>query len=109
MLLHGVSNPIHTGQGRSRSAGSSATRLAVVRWTGSLWAQSAWDSYWSWDPKETWSLITWLVYAAYLHVRVVHGWRGKWAKRLLVAGFGCIFITYFGVNFLGHGLHTYNW
>ena len=83
--------------------------LTVGIITGALWAQSAWDAYWSWDPKETWSLITWLVYAAYLHVRVVRGWRGKWANRLLVAGFGCMLITYFGVNFLGYGLHTYNW
>ena len=83
--------------------------LTVGIITGALWAQPAWGSYWSWDPKETWSLITWLVYAAYLHVRVVRGWRGKWANRLLVAGFGCMLITYFGVNFLGYGLHTYNW
>jgi cytochrome c-type biogenesis protein CcsB len=81
--------------------------LGVI--TGSLWAQTAWGSYWNWDPKETWSLITWLVYAAYLHVRIVQGWRGKWANRLLIAGFACILITYFGVNFLAAGLHKYNW
>jgi cytochrome c-type biogenesis protein CcsB len=79
--------------------------LGIV--TGSLWAQSAWGSYWSWDPKETWSLITWLVYAAYLHVRMFLGWRGKLANRLLVAGFTCVLITYLGVSFLGRGLHRY--
>ena len=62
--------------------------------TGALWAQSAWGRYWGWDPKETWSLITWLVYAAYLHVRIVSRWRGKWASRLLVAGFVSIVATY---------------
>ena len=77
--------------------------------TGALWAQAAWGSYWNWDPKETWALITWLVYAAYLHVRIVQGWRGKWANRLLVTGFACILITYLGVNFLTSGLHKYNW
>ena len=81
--------------------------LGVI--TGALWAQSAWGTYWNWDPKETWSLITWLVYAAYLHVRIVQGWQGKWANRLLIAGFACILITYLGVNFLSPGLHKYNW
>ena len=77
--------------------------------TGSLWAQSAWGSYWSWDPKETWSLVTWLVYAAYLHVRALHGRRGRLANRLLVIGFICTLITFFGVNFFAGGLHSYNW
>jgi len=81
--------------------------LGIV--TGALWAQSAWGSYWNWDPKETWSLITWLVYAAYLHVRVMQGWRGKWANRLLLTGFACVIITYLGVNLLSAGLHRYNW
>jgi len=81
--------------------------LGIV--TGALWAQSAWGSYWSWDPKETWSLITWLVYAAFLHVRIFRGWRGRLANRLLVAGFTCVLITCLGVNFLAHGLHRYKW
>ncbi len=89
------------------SLGFPMLTLGVV--TGSMWAQSAWNSYWSWDPKETWSLITWLVYAAYLHVRIVQGWRGKWANRLLVAGFACLMVTFLGVNFLSSGLHNYNW
>lgn len=89
------------------SIGFPMLTLGVI--TGAMWAQSAWDSYWSWDPKETWSLITWLVYAAYLHVRIVHKWRGRWANRLLMVGFACVLVTFFAVNFLAHGLHRYSW
>ncbi len=74
--------------------------------TGSVWAHSAWGSYWSWDPKETWSLITWLVYAAVLHSRLVRGWRGKKIAFLCIVGFSCVLFTYFGVNYLA-GLHSY--
>jgi len=74
--------------------------------TGSVWAHSAWGSYWSWDPKETWSLITWLVYASVLHSRMVRGWRGKRIAILCIAGFSCVLFTYFGVNYLA-GLHSY--
>jgi cytochrome c-type biogenesis protein CcsB len=74
--------------------------------TGSVWAHSAWGSYWSWDPKETWSLITWLVYAALLHSRLVRGWRGKKIAVLSIIGFCCVLFTYFGVNYLA-GLHSY--
>jgi cytochrome c-type biogenesis protein CcsB len=75
--------------------------------TGSIWANSAWGTYWSWDPKETWSLITWLVYAALLHSRTMQGWRGRRVAWLSVIGFGCVLFTYFGVNFLLSGLHSY--
>ena len=75
--------------------------------TGSIWANSAWGTYWSWDPKETWSLITWLVYAALLHSRTMQGWRGSRVAWLSVLGFGCVLFTYFGVNFLLSGLHSY--
>jgi cytochrome c-type biogenesis protein CcsB len=75
--------------------------------TGSVWANSAWGSYWSWDPKETWSLITWFIYAALLHARGVKGWRGKRVAWLSLLGFGCVLFTYFGVNFLLSGLHSY--
>lgn len=81
--------------------------LGVV--TGALWAQTAWGSYWNWDPKETWSLVTWLVYAAYLHMRIVRGWRGKWANRLLLIGFITVLATFFGVNYIPRGLHRYYW
>jgi len=74
--------------------------------TGSVWAHYAWGSYWSWDPKETWSLITWLVYAAMLHVRLVREWRGKRIALMSVIGFACVLFTYLGVNYLP-GLHSY--
>jgi cytochrome c-type biogenesis protein CcsB len=74
--------------------------------TGSVWAHSAWGSYWSWDPKETWSLITWLVYASVLHSRLVRGWKGKRIAILCFVGFSCVLFTYFGVNYLA-GLHSY--
>ena len=75
--------------------------------TGSVWAHSAWGSYWSWDPKETWSLITWFIYATYLHTRLRKGWKGKKAAWLSVAGFLAMLFTYFGVNYLLSGLHSY--
>jgi cytochrome c-type biogenesis protein CcsB len=74
--------------------------------TGSVWAHSAWGSYWSWDPKETWSLITWLIYAAVIHSRMVRGWKGKKIAVLSMVGFACVLFTYFGVNYLA-GLHSY--
>lgn len=74
---------------------------------GAVWAETAWGSYWSWDPKETASLVTWLIYGAYLHARVVRGWRGSRASWLLVAGFGATLFTYFGNLFFG-GLHSYS-
>lgn len=74
--------------------------------TGSVWAHSAWGSYWSWDPKETWSLITWLIYATVIHSRLVRGWKGKKIAILCIIGFSCVLFTYFGVNYLA-GLHSY--
>ena len=74
--------------------------------TGSVWAYSAWGSYWSWDPKETWSLITWLIYATILHSRFVRGWRGKRMSVMSIIGFASVLFTYFGVNYLP-GLHSY--
>jgi cytochrome c-type biogenesis protein CcsB len=75
--------------------------------TGSVWADLAWGTYWSWDPKETWSLITWLIYAALLHARTMKGWRGSRVAWLSIIGFGCVLFTYFGANFLLGGLHSY--
>lgn len=75
--------------------------------TGSIWAEYAWGSYWSWDPKEVWSLITWLLYAALLHGRLTVGWRGRKAAILAIAGFCAILFTFLGVNLLLPGLHTY--
>jgi cytochrome c-type biogenesis protein CcsB len=76
---------------------------------GGVWANEAWGSYWSWDPKETWALITWLVFAAYLHARITKGWQGKRPALLAAAGFVVVWICYLGVNFLGKGLHSYGW
>jgi cytochrome c-type biogenesis protein CcsB len=73
---------------------------------GAVWAETAWGKYWSWDPKETASLVTWLIYATYLHARVVRGWRGKRAAWLLTLGFAATLFTYFGNLFFG-GLHSY--
>ena len=75
--------------------------------SGAVWANSAWGTYWSWDPKETWSLITWFIYAIYLHTRLKKGWKGKPAAWLSVAGFLAMLFTYFGVNYLLSGLHSY--
>jgi cytochrome c-type biogenesis protein CcsB len=77
--------------------------------SGAVWANEAWGSYWSWDPKETWALITWLVFATYLHSRLLKGWQGKNASILGSFGFFVIWICYLGVNFLGKGLHSYGW
>lgn len=80
--------------------------LGIV--SGSVWAQSAWGTYWSWDPKETWSLITWFVYAALLHGRLTTGWRGRKAAVLAIVGFASVVFTFLGVNLLLTGLHVYN-
>jgi cytochrome c-type biogenesis protein CcsB len=77
--------------------------------SGAVWANEAWGSYWSWDPKETWALITWLIFAIYLHSRLIKGWQGKNAAILGSVGFFVIWICYLGVNFLGKGLHSYGW
>jgi cytochrome c-type biogenesis protein CcsB len=80
--------------------------LTVGIITGSVWANSAWGRYWGWDPKETWSFITWLIYAALLHFRMMRGWRGKRIALLSILGFAAVLFTYFGVNLLP-GLHSY--
>lgn len=76
---------------------------------GGVWANEAWGSYWSWDPKETWALITWIIFATYLHSRITKGWEGKKTAILGSVGFFVIWICYLGVNFLGKGLHSYGW
>lgn len=77
--------------------------------SGGVWANEAWGSYWSWDPKETWALITWLVFAAYLHARITRGLQGRQPALLAAAGFLVVWICYLGVNILGKGLHSYGW
>jgi cytochrome c-type biogenesis protein CcsB len=76
---------------------------------GAVWANEAWGSYWSWDPKETWALITWLVFAAYLHARITKGWQGRKPAILAATGFVVVWVCYLGVNILGKGLHSYGW
>ncbi|MEH1833383.1 MAG: c-type cytochrome biogenesis protein CcsB [Nostoc sp.] len=76
---------------------------------GGVWANEAWGSYWSWDPKETWALITWLVFAAYLHARITRGWQGRRPAILAATGFVVVWVCYLGVNLLGKGLHSYGW
>ena len=80
--------------------------LTITVVLGAVWAQIAWGSYWSWDPKETASLLTWLIYGAYLHARVAHGWRGKRSAWLQMLGFAAVMFTFFGNLFFG-GLHSY--
>ena len=90
---------------RTISFGFPLLTIGII--AGAVWANEAWGSYWSWDPKETWALITWLVFASYLHARITKSWQGK--KPAIIASFGFIvvWICYLGVNFLGKGLHTY--
>ena len=83
--------------------------LSVGIVSGAVWANEAWGSWWSWDPKETWALICWLVYAAYLHTRLSRGWQGRRPALVAVAGFVVICVCYIGVNLLGIGLHSYGW
>ncbi len=77
--------------------------------SGAVWANEAWGTWWSWDPKETWAFISWLFYAAYLHMRISKGWQGRRPALLATGGFFVVLICYIGVNFLGIGLHSYGW
>ena len=83
--------------------------LTIGILSGAVWANEAWGSYWSWDPKETWALITWLVFAIYLHTRITKGWSGKKPAIVASAGFFMVWFCYLGVNLLGTGLHSYGW
>ncbi len=83
--------------------------LTIGILSGAVWANEAWGSYWSWDPKETWALLTWLIFAIYLHTRISKGWVGK--KPAIIASFGflIVWVCYLGVNLIGEGLHSYGW
>ncbi len=81
--------------------------LTVTIGIGGIWAENAWGSYWTWDPKETWALVTWMIYLVYLHLRIRRGWNGKTAAIFGVVGFVCVLFTYIGVNTLLPGLHSY--
>ncbi len=91
---------------RSLTIGFPLMTFGII--TGAVWAASAWGSYWSWDPKETWSLITWFIYAALVHARLTIGWRGRKAAYLSILGFAAILFTFLGVNLVLGGLHSYN-
>jgi cytochrome c-type biogenesis protein CcsB len=91
---------------RALTIGFPLLTLGII--TGSIWAQYAWGTYWSWDPKETWSLITWMIFAALLHSRLTVGWRGRRAAILSIIGFLAVLFTFLGVNLLLSGLHSYN-
>lgn len=81
--------------------------LTLAIFTGALWANSAWGSYWRWDPREVWSLTTWFIYALILHSRLLAGWRGRRAAILSIAGFATILIAFFGIKLLDRGLHVF--
>ena len=83
--------------------------LTIGILSGAVWANEAWGSYWSWDPKETWAFLTWLVYAIYLHTRLNKGWEGKKPAVIASLGFVVVWICYLGVNLIGEGLHSYGW
>jgi len=90
---------------RTISFGFPMLTIGII--AGAVWANEAWGSYWSWDPKETWALITWLVFASYLHARITKAWQGEKPAMIASFGFVVVWICYLGVNFLGKGLHTY--
>ena len=102
-LLHSLDNWSY------RIIGLGFPFLTIGIIAGGIWANEAWGSYWSWDPKETWALITWIVFATYLHSRITKGWQGKKTAILGSLGFFVIWVCYLGVNFLGKGLHSYGW
>jgi cytochrome c-type biogenesis protein CcsB len=81
--------------------------LTIGILSGAVWANEAWGSYWSWDPKETWALLTWLVFAIYLHTRITRGWNGQKSAIMASLGFVTVWICFLGVNLLGEGLHSY--
>lgn len=92
-----------------RTLGLGFPLLTVGILSGAVWANEAWGSYWSWDPKETWALITWLVFAIYFHTRFTKNWSGTKPAVIATMGFFVLWICYLGVNLLGTGLHTYGW
>jgi cytochrome c-type biogenesis protein CcsB len=92
-----------------RTLGLGFPLLTIGILSGAVWANEAWGSYWSWDPKETWAFITWIVFAIYLHTRLSRGWKGTGPAVIAAAGFFVVWMCYLGVNLLGTGLHSYGW
>jgi len=87
------------------SGGFAMLSISIV--LGAIWAEQTWGSYWSWDPKETWALVTWIIYALYLHLHKRQNWQGKRANIMVLTGFILVLFTFFGVNYLMSGLHSY--
>ncbi|MBI4976774.1 MAG: cytochrome c biogenesis protein CcsA [Spirochaetes bacterium] len=106
-VIHLFRNDADTGQATYRVILFGFPFLTAGIITGALWAERAWGRYWGWDPKETWALITWLVYAAYLHLRFMRGWKGRKLSIIAAAGFLVVIFTYLGVNYFLAGLHSY--
>lgn len=100
-----VGDACETATAKTISFGFLFLTVGII--SGAVWANSAWGTYWSWDPKETWSLITWFIYAVFLHCRFMRGWKGRRAAWTSVIGFASVIFTYFGVNFVLSGLHSY--
>nr|QYB20807.1 cytochrome c heme attachment protein [Callitris pyramidalis] len=92
-----------------RTIGLGFSLLTIGILSGAVWANEAWGSYWSWDPKETWALITWILFAIYLHTRINRGWNGKKSAIVASLGFILVWTCYLGVDLLGIGLHSYGW
>lgn len=92
-----------------RAIGLGFPLLTLGILSGSIWANEAWGSYWSWDPKETWALITWITYSIYLHTRLIKGLIGAKPAFIATGGFFIIWICFLGVNLIGKGLHSYGW
>ena len=90
-----------------RTVAISFPLLTLMIIAGAYWANRTWGSYWSWDPKEDWALITWLTYAGYIHMRLTRGWRGRRSAYFAIIGFGIVMFTFFGVTYLLPGLHAY--
>ena len=95
--------------GSYRCIGLGFAFLTLGILSGAVWANEAWGSYWSWDPKETWALVTWIIYALYLHLRLNKGWKGEKPAYVAIFGFLSVWLCYLGVNLLGVGLHSYGW
>ncbi|RSN67616.1 c-type cytochrome biogenesis protein CcsB [Actinomadura sp. WAC 06369] len=108
---HGILARMPSSDGLDRLA-NGVTMFAFPIWTaaiimGAIWADQAWGRYWGWDPKEIWSFITWVIYAAYLHARATAGWKGRKAAVLALIAFAALMFNFFGVNYMFSGLHSY--
>ncbi len=105
MWLGGKAGPLDTLSYRAIALGFLFLDIGIL--AGAVWANEAWGTYWSWDPKETWALVTWLIYGVYLHGRLLRGWGRGTLAWISVGGFAAVIFTYYGVNFLLSGLHSY--